>query len=273
MKTVLFETNAISRCLDVSLSGAELSIILQKRNLHPVVNIHSTYELARTFLNPTSHEKGKLLFTILKELNPIISCPTQDLLKREIKKLRDGTTVDFFCSRLLESQAREAIDNVAMGNFTAPYEKFIRDNENKFHSEQNMWDKLIPIKKEKKFKSISYEDFVKSYMNPTNISKVISHIYQHTEENLTNTETMKFLSEPNSYPALKTLIRAELYLNYLVLTSGNRPAKDKTDDFRHLIDSSYCSALVTNDVKFTSIAPQINGEIEIITFENVVSSY
>lgn len=62
MKTILLETNAINNCLDNSINGAELLAILNKKNFSPVINMHTKYELARTFLNHDTHARGKNLF-------------------------------------------------------------------------------------------------------------------------------------------------------------------------------------------------------------------
>lgn len=271
MKTILLETNAICKCLDYFHSGNELSYILNRKNFTPIVNIHTTYELARTFLDPNKHEKGKELFLILKELKPIFSCLTGELLKQEVSKLRSGTNVDFICNPIFNNQIWEAIENLSNGNFATHYENFIREREANIKTDQKIWDKLIISKDRFNYKSTTFDDLTKNYISSKNIEQLRPQINEHIDENLTVQELMKFLTETTSYPALNTLLRTNLYLNYKALKDGNRPAKGNTDDFRHLIDASYCSSLVTNDAKLTSIASEICPELEIITFENLIA--
>lgn len=272
VKTILLETNAVNKCIDAKLTGTQISKFLETKHLNPIVNIHSLYELARTFLNPNTRNIGINLFKFLKELNPTFSCMTGELIKREVNKLHYDTSVNFLCNPDFKKQTDEAIKNLSNGNFSWDYEKFIRNREREIQSDQKIWDKLITLNKKNESNLPSYNSYATTYLSINNVQQVKSHIQQHIEEMLSDKAIIKLLTQINSYPALKTLIRVDLYLNYLVISTGNRPSKDKTDDFRHLVDSSYCSSLVTNDTRLTSIAREINPEIEIITLEKLISS-
>lgn len=110
-------------------------------------------------------------------------------------------------------------------------------------------------------------------MRPNNIEGLKNHLNKIIiGKSLNDAEVSKFLTHATSYPAIKTHLWIDLYLNYTVIKSGNKPAKDKTDDLRHLIDASYCSTLVTNDKLLTLIAQQIRPQTEILTFEDLIKS-
>lgn len=270
MKTVLLETNAISRCLDSSLSGTKLLAVLNKNNFIPVVNIHTKYELARTFLNHNSHDRGKNLFLILKEINPVFSCPTDELIKREFQKLQNETSVTFVCNPESLKQIYNDIDLLSKGKFVQEIKTFIQKRERGIKAFLPTYNKLITKENRILLKHKSYKNFVNIYVSPSNTEELKTHLNKIVGKSLTDAEILKFRTNIASYPAIKTNLLIDLYLNYTVIKNGNKPAKDKIDDLRHLIDASYCSVLVTNDQKLTLIAREISPETEILTFEDLI---
>jgi hypothetical protein len=205
MKTILLETNAINNCLDSSLNGAELLAILNKKNLTPVVNIHTKYELARTFLNPDAHNRGKNLFLILKELKPIFSCPTDELIKREVQKLQDDISVTFICNPKSLEQAQNDINLLSEGQFVPEIETFIQQREKEIAAFLPTYDKLKTKENRAALKHKSYEDFVNIYMSPNNTGELKTHLNKIIiGKSLTDAEILKFLTHVTSYPAIKT---------------------------------------------------------------------
>jgi|GEM_PF-4596808 len=67
-------------------------------------------------------------------------------------------------------------------------------------------------------------------------------------------------------------MNAQFYFNYLTIKNPQQKFKHQ-DDFRHLIDSSYCTTLVSNDKKLKRYAAEINPNIEIIEFESILDCH
>lgn len=59
-------------------------------------------------------------------------------------------------------------------------------------------------------------------------------------------------------------------MSYLARNYKSPPSKDKTDDFRHLIDASLCSYFVTDEKKLKKHADYIIPELKIMTFDELI---
>jgi hypothetical protein len=59
----------------------------------PVVSTHVIYELAKCFLVSDGVERGRLLFAFLDDLDPTFHWPPQEMIEREVQRLRLRTTV------------------------------------------------------------------------------------------------------------------------------------------------------------------------------------
>ncbi|KTD47927.1 hypothetical protein Lqui_2191 [Legionella quinlivanii] len=263
METVFIETNAINSCFDEGISGQELNSILQKKKLTPIVSQHSTYELARTFVDHNTREKGKKLFNILFDLNPIYSCETKELLKRELTHLENkNKSIDYLMEPSIKSKLDEALHNICNDNIKSDYFKFINEREIAFDSDKKLFEKLYGNKNEPNF-----DAFITKIINNRNIIKII---HEFTDINLNIIQSEKLISSISCYKAIYAAIRANTYLNYLAINNKKIPKKDRTYDYHHLIDSVYCGYFVTDDRKLTKAAPFISS-IEIISFSELLN--
>jgi hypothetical protein len=267
MKTIFLETNAINKY--ISYSGSEnLSNIMKLKNITPVVSIHTTYELYRIFLSDEK-EKGIQLFQGLKNIDPIYSCSTQTLLKREIEKLRHGTSVNYFIEELYLSCLKEKISNISDGLLEEGSLSFVDDRERRIEEFHNHIDIYSEEASTINPNSTSFDDYVEEIKRKDLISLIKNIITSSVNVNMTDIEVNTILDNQLSYPALYCLIRAQLFFNYAIRVSGGRPAKDKTDDLRHVIDASYCSIFVSNDSKLLRDISKINPNVAPIKFENI----
>lgn len=268
MKTVFLETSAINRCLKESIAGDELANILKKKCLSPVVSIHTTYELARTFLNEKTADRGAELFQIIKRLKPTFSCLTPSLILKDIRKLRDDEPVTYLLSNDQLKTLNTAIERLAEGNFLCEHRKFIEKREQDIKKEYVVWDKVIENVTDR---PKSFSNFADNYIKTENTSHLIKHIYQHTNIKLNHKEVDNFIRHKSHYSALRTLIYSNLYFNFIAMKYKTRPGKDKTDDLRHLIDSSYCATLLSNDEQLLKIANDINPDIEVLSWNKLLA--
>lgn len=79
---------------------------------------------------------------------------------------------------------------------------------------------------------------------------------------MSNDYAEKLILKINDLAVIKTAIRANLYMSYLARNYKSPPSKDKTDDFRHLIDASLCSYFVTDEKKLKKTCGLYNSRIK-----------
>lgn len=83
----------------------------------------------------------------------------------------------------------------------------------------------------------------------------------------------QFLTNLDSYPALRSFIYTHLYLEYLSLMYKSIPTHDRFTDALVMIESSYCSYLLSNDEALVhKHAKAINPHIITITMTDLVSN-
>jgi len=246
---------------------------LKSNGLHGVVSQHTTYELARTFLNPKNTEIGKELFLIIKELEPIFTCETQTLLKREISKLKNESSsgMSYLIESIYVSPLNEAMDEMCKGELTQKYTSFISGMEKAFDRDNEMWDGIIKKRDKQEFKQKSFQQYKTEWLETVSSATMQSQVMEFAGSRLDTKDIDTFMKNINSYPAMRTLIYSNLYLNFVAKQSGNRPSKDKSDDFRHLIDSSYCTTIVSSDERLSGYSKEINPDIEFVTFEEFMT--
>lgn len=269
MRTVLLETNAINKCVDKGISCSLIKSVFNRKHDSPMVNTHTTYELVRTFLVKENIEKGISLFKFLKELKPIYTCSVDSLLIRELENVLSTTFCTNFVENWFYGPLIEAIDNLSNGIIKDDYLYFINKRESDIKNAMSIWDSLLD-KKYRINKSLNFESFFKSIFKSDSAIQIITDIYRGINKPVSRTNAVSLYLKlaQNSCPALKCCINANLYLNFHIRRESQYFSADKTDDFRHLIDSSYCSLLITNDDKLKNIyAKSINPFIEINSFE------
>jgi hypothetical protein len=265
METVLLETNAINACFYKGYSGKQLANILLDKKLLPIVNSHTCYEIARTFDNVNNTNIGIALFTILKDLNPTYSCDTSELLKRQINQL----IYENDCNYLIEEgkliYLNKIINEVTQGDISKIDINRIRSRESGIKDNQSQWNDLFT------YPEISnFEQFFCDKIKITD--DIIWLINEICQETLNKFYAEKLIFKINDLLVIKTAIRANLYMSYLARKYKSAPSKDKTDDFRHLIDASLCSYFVTDEKKLKEHADYIIPELEIMTFDELIES-
>lgn len=263
METALLETNAINACFYKGYSGKQLADILSKKKLLPIVNFHTCYEIARTFDNVKNTKIGIELFSILKDLNPTYSCETSELLARQINRLIYGNDCNFLIEEDKLIYLNKIINEVTQGDISKIDINTIRSRESEIKNEQNQCNHLFTYSKITSFEQF-YDDITRTRDNIIHLIKEICHI------KLTTLYAEKLILKLSDLAVIKTAIRANLYMSYLARNYKSPPSKDKTDDFRHLIDASLCSYFVTDEKKLKKHADYIIPELKIMTFDELI---
>ena len=100
---------------------------------------------------------------------------------------------------------------------------------------------------------------------------VKSYLQHLSEISLTDTVAIKLLCDLNEYPALRTAIYPQLVLNYKTEFNKATPSQDKYTDSVQLIESSYCSAIISHDNYFINIlAKNLNPYIQSKSIEELI---
>lgn len=261
LKKGYIEPTIINRALEYGLSGLRLNEILRKHSLVPAVGIHTIYEMARTFLDEDSEQLGSGLFQILWELDPHYQITPEMLFDQEIIMLRTGAAVLPFLDELNLAATKQHVWRLASGfideelrNFISKREAEIRENHPKFA--------LDYIEETKRTKLKRFPTFEKFYIEKED--QIPALIYQSVKRKVTLPEAHEIYHRINSFPAIRSTVRSNIYLCWICINHQLVPGKDKNDDYRHIIEASYCDIFVTDDEQLSNTAPRINPDLEVL---------
>lgn len=272
MLKAYIETSIINRACDESITGKDITLHLQKMGLLPAIGMHTIYELAKTFLDPNQTKRGRSLFLLLQDLNPAIIPPTKEILKREIIRLRTGALVLPFLDTINQAATRYEIEKLANGIFNSNAEQFIMSREEKIKNmepvmTQNYLNHISQVKADNPglSKEIrTFEDVV-SYFGD-DIPDLIKSILKIR---ITNLEASELSHRLDSFPALRSAVLANLYLCFICIVHEVSPSYDKPADYRHVIDSSYSIAIVTDDAGLNKTVNCINPNLDVIPWKDI----
>jgi hypothetical protein len=266
MKYAYLETNIINKALDQLITGGQLRDLLEAEGFLPKFGIHGIYELARTFLNEQNTEIGKKLFTILQDLDPSYQPTVNMLLEQEIVKLRTGSSVLPFLDQLNQAATKQEVLKLARGVFDDKARDFISNREKGIkENHQGMAKDYIDRAKSIQKKIRTFEQAL-SELKPD----FPDLIYKMLHKKVSISEARELDMRLNTFPAIRTTAMANAYMTSISIIHSNAPGKDKIDDFRHLIEASYCNAFLTGDNQLCKAAGYINPEIEVIKWDDFV---
>ena len=255
------EPSVINRAQKCGLSGLKLKEMIEKHSFAPAVGLQAIYEMARTFLNQDDLQLGTALFQIIWELDPYYQMDAAMLHDQEIIKLRTGAAVfsslapiNLTATRLIVGRlARGFLDDGYM-NFIAVREAEIRENHPNFA--------LGYIEETKGTTSKRFPTFESFYIELAD--QIPDLIYQSVKGKVTISEAHEIYHRIGSFPAIRSTVRSNIYLCWICVNHQNIPKKDKYDDYRHIIEASYCDIFVTDDKQLSNTAPRINPDIEVL---------
>lgn len=272
MQEAYIETSVINRACVQSITGKDINIHLQEMGFLPAIGIQTIYELAKTFLDPNQTKQGRSLFLLLRDLDPAIIPPTEELHNREIIALRTGASVLPFLDTLNQAGTRYEIEKFANGIFDSKAEKSIRSREEKIRNmepvmTQNYLNHISQVKAdypELSKKMRTFEDIVSYFRD--DIPNLIKRILKIR---ITNFEAAELSQRLDSFPALRSAVLANLYLCFICIVHEASPSYDKPDDYRHIIDSSYSKAIVTGDEGLNKAVNRINPNLDVIPWKDI----
>jgi len=271
MDTVYIETSVINKVLEESITGEGFRTALADFGYRPAVGMHTIYELARTFLDPNQTTLGQQLFTILRDVDASIVPMTNMLLEKEIIKLRTGAAVLPILDTENQVATRYEIEKLAQG-FDSNARKFIepRENERRTNEPSENEEYLNHVRQKNKDNPNKYriiktfEDALR-YFDPE-IPEFIAGLFKGK---VSSFEAKELYQRLDSFPLLRSTVRANLYICFIIIRNEQHPSYDRVDDFRQVIDASYGKAFFTNDGQLSRTANCINPDITVLTWDQI----
>jgi len=269
------ETNAINQAYGFNLSGFRLKELLDSRGLTPAVGLHAIYELARTFLNEAEKQTGADLFSILRDLDPFYQLPPEMLHDQEIIKLRTGATVLPVLDQLNLAATKHEVERLACGIFDEKARNFIarREEDVKVNHPRFASDYITQIKQtanKPQFKKKSLRTFDQVYAELEN--QIPDLIYRSLNGKVSLPEALELAKRMSSFPAIRSTARSHAYLSAICIIHKDVPGRDKLDDYRHIIEASYCDVFVTNDGQLSRTIPHIDPDQTVLLWDDLVGT-
>jgi hypothetical protein len=266
MLRAYLDPSVINRALDDNLSAPSLRVTLAAAGFEPATGLHTVLELARTFLSSggSSALRAVNLFGLLRALEPAYQPEVPALLTAEVEKLRVGTAVLPFLSALDLAATRNEVARLAEGFFDDRARRFIEGKGNfksesieaqarhvsKVQSARNADPALRRLR--------TFQDVWAYFEGRGDIPRLVADVLHHRVSSL---EASELAARLPSFPAINAATRANVYLNFIMLSNVAQPGSDKLDDYTHCIEASYCPAFISGDGRqltaLRHICPQV----------------
>ena len=272
MKKAYLETSVINRAQILELNGQNIRNSLERFGFLPIIGTHTIYEIGRTFLDKNQNQKGQSLFTIVRDLEPSFVPPTRGLLNQEVLKFRTNSVVLPFLDYLNYISTKFELNKLANGYFDQNAESFIRKRERAIRKDDSiLLESYIQHVKNVKKNNPSLFKKVKTYNDIINYfsDKFPEYIIDILRGSVTKHEAVKLSRNLNSFPTLRSVIRANLYFQFIMITQKKLPSSDKVDDYRHIIDASYSELFVTEDTQLGKTVKKINPDLDVKYFKDI----
>lgn len=276
MNKVHLDTSFINHCVNSGLPSNQVQNAFQRLGFDPVVGIHGIYELARTFLNPNGMERGKVLFSFVRDLSPSYSLPVRQLYELEILRMRTGAAVIPFLDTMNLIATKSEVNRLAAGIFDSRARKFITDRQNEFSTcHPKVYSEYVEHVKDVKRKfgapTISLENFddVMGYFS----DRLPELAFLIMKGAINRFEARQMVNSIDNYPALRSGIRANIYLCQICVLNEQVPGKDRVDDFRQVIEASYSDSIIMEDQRFMNSVKRINPNLTIVSLRDFKEAF
>lgn len=250
MRKAYLETSAINRAERAELSGRDLSSRLKSLGFSPAIGIHTIYELAVTFLSPGQEEKAAALFSIVQDLDPSYQRPSDSLLREEILKFRTGAAVLPFFDYLGYASTRTEVERLAHGIFDQRARYFISKRESQMrvgflNQAADYLQHVVKVQAQRSAPCI--RSFEEAYQYFESEDQLPALIRRALRSQVAAHEAREIHQRLEEFPAIWAIVRANVYMDFIFIKHRVKPNDDKLDDYRHIIEATYCDAFVTGD--------------------------
>lgn len=256
-QTAFIETSAINWFYDAGFDANKTNALFASQNLIPVVGMDTIYELGRCFI--VKPQRAKSLFCFLKDLKPDYSCQREQLYIQEINSLREAKAVDVLLGYYTDEALTERIEQYSTGVFNSAHAEFIAGR-------QFFWDdcreKLWNSSGIQSKKGLRFTDYLSHCMEQLRSNVVIFQqwIKELTKKTLSKEDVINLFNNIENFPALRTSLYSQFYLNFLMIKNGTTPREDRFTDSLQVIAASYFSFMITDDIYIVdTLVPHLNS--------------
>lgn len=271
MPKTYLEPNVINWSRRSSWSGTELRARLENRGLEPHFGIHGIYELARGFLAVDHHHEAVRHFEILEELEPVFTPTPRMLFEKELDKLNTGAEVIPVLDSLNQTSAKEQVALMARGTLEDAGRDFISKREANLNRDHPAFvagqlEQVTRAMPSRVRRPTTFEEAF-DYFDPQ-VPNVISQLLGTL---VTGSQAIELHARLGEFPAIRSSVRANIYMVAAPLVSGTRVSKDKNDDYRHVIEAAYASVFVTGDAQLARTVPRIHPQLKVLQWRELAA--
>ena len=269
MPKAYLEPNVINWARRADWSGADLRDRLDGRGLEPHVGIHGIYELARGFLSEESKAEAQRNFQILSQLEPVFGPTPEMLFAKELDRLRTGAEVIPILDELNRASAKYQVNQMAAGRLEADGSEFVSRREASIDRDHPRY-KAHQLRQSRQAVAAGAQrpkTFEEAFAGFD--AQVPGIIRQVLGNRVTGSEAVEMHARLDAFPALRSTVRANLYLWAIPLMHDAGASRDKSDDYRHVIEASYAEVFVTGDEQLARTVPRIHPGLDVLTWKEL----
>ena len=171
---------------------------------------------------------------------------------------RDSTMIDPVTKRVTRLAAGESNDEAVQ--FTRQREGEI--DRSRREDQQNV-DRLVEARREGHLPAFkSFEELVDNFRG--DVTKLIRRRF---DDRIDLVDARRFAARLDEFPVVRTAARADLHFMFIRAVQGQVPSRDKTADYRHVIDASYCAGILVHDGKLFRKVPVLNPHLRAIAWQ------
>jgi hypothetical protein len=247
----------------------ELRDRLSNLGLEPHFGIHGIYELARGFLSEGAKADAQCNFQILFDLEPVFGPTTKILFRKELDRLRTGALVIPVLDELDHAQAKYQVGRMAEGLLETEGKEFIRRREANIDRDYPLFT-AYQLRQSREFRaSVARKPKTFDEVLTQFEAQVPGMLRQILGNRATSSEADELDARLNTFLALRSTVRAKLYLWAIPLMHGVGFSRDKNDDYRHVIEASYAEVFVTGDGQLAQTVPRIHPGLQVLTWDEL----
>lgn len=267
MQKACIEPNIVNWARRQCWSGNQLRECLTRQGMQPHFGIHGIYELSRGLLSQQSCVEVQANFQILCDLDPVFGLEPAALFDKELDLLRAGALVIPVLDALNQASCKYQVSVMADGHLEWEGRAFISARE----ADISRNHPLITTNQLRTIQSaiLAGAERPRTFFDVLTAldPQVPNIIWQILGSRITSSEASRLHLRINEFPALRSAVRANLYLWKIALI--DRAAFSGDDDYRHVIEASYADVFVTGDSQLARTAPRINPELVVLEWSQL----
>lgn len=269
------EASIINRSIDQGKDAISLAESLRVLGYEPVLGLNVIYELAKCFLTDEGTRRGRKLFEFVDDLAPTFHWEPRQLMEQEVERFRHGTTVLPFLDHLNHVSTVMKVRNLRAGILSTDMREIIETREADIAANVRKNDAFY-IKQVEELRARypgkirrfrTYEDVLTQFT--PDLHRFVEADVNRPQRLVSADEALRIANRLDEFPTIRSVVRAGMYLRFHCLVYGTGARRSNMGDYRNVVEAAYCAALATADRQLAKIAPRINPELRVLTFENI----